>query len=78
MSSSSRLPKRVPVGTKYIIESNGLSVRRYIEFPDGRRVNLSARKALTCGCLEWKQISVVPDRSATLVDARTPRSRVVA
>jgi hypothetical protein len=78
MSSSSRLPKRVPVGTKYIVESNGLSVRRYIEFPDGRRVNLSARKALTCGCLEWKQISVVPDRSATLVDARTPRSRVVA
>jgi hypothetical protein len=78
MSSSSRVPKRVPVGTKYVVESNGLSVRRYIEFPNGRRVNLSARKALTCGCLEWKQISVVPDGNATLVDARSPRSRVVA
>ena len=78
MSSSSRVPKRVPIGTKYIVESNGLSVRRYVEFPNGRRVNLSARNALTCGCLEWKQISVVPDRSATLVDARSPGSRLVA
>ena len=75
MSSSSRVPKRVPVGTKYIVESNGLSVRRYIEFPNGRRVNLSARKALTCGCLEWKQISLVPDPGVAVAKVRSSRLR---
>ena len=78
MSRSSRLPTRIPVGTKYVVESNGQFVRRYLEFPNGRRKQLAARKALTCGCLEWKQISVVPDRSVALVDAKSPRSRVVA
>ena len=78
MSSSSRVPRRVPVGTKYVIETNGLSVRRYVEFPNGRRVNLSARKPLSCECLEWKQISVVPDRRVAVAKVRSPRSRVVA
>ena len=78
MSSTSRVPKCVPVGTKYVVESNGRSVRRYIEFPNGRRVNLAARKPLSCECLEWKQISVVPDRGAAVAKVRPSRSRVVA
>ena len=55
MPSSSRLPARFPVCTKYVLEGRGLFVRRYIEFPSGRRVHLATRKALTCtsagGCL---------------------------
>ena len=78
MSKSSRVPTRVPVGTKYVVESNGPSVRRYIEFPNGRRVNLSARKPLSCECLVWKEISVVPDSGADVTKVRSSRSPVVA
>ena len=41
-----RLPDRFPVGTRYVIEGSGggegrLRVHaRYLEFPDGRQVNL--------------------------------------
>ncbi len=34
---------KIRVGTKFIVESCGRIVRRYIEFPDGRRVRLSNR-----------------------------------
>jgi hypothetical protein len=40
------LPKHFPVGTRYVVEGRGggdgqLLIRlRYIEFPDGRQVNL--------------------------------------
>jgi hypothetical protein len=44
---SDRLPKRVPVGTKYVIEGKTLDdpekmhiVSRYLVFPDGRCVDL--------------------------------------
>ncbi len=43
---SSRLPKRFPVGSKYVIEGRGggegqLQVySRYVEFPDGRQFQL--------------------------------------
>jgi hypothetical protein len=43
-----RLPERFPVGTRYVVEArNGargaLRVRnRYVEFPDGRHVDLPA------------------------------------
>ena len=40
MRRSPRLPKRFPVGTKYILESYGGFVRRYIEYPSGRRIEL--------------------------------------
>lgn len=45
-SQSSRLPERFPVGTRYVVETSGrvrghLRIRsRYIEFPDGRHVDL--------------------------------------
>ena len=45
-SFADRLPDRFPVGTRYVIEGRGggngrLLVRsRYLEFPDGRHVDL--------------------------------------
>ena len=39
----SRLPSRFPVGTRYVIEGReGLIRLRYLEFPDGRKVDLPA------------------------------------
>ena len=36
-----RLPNRFPVGTRYVIEGRGGRIRmRYLEFPDGRKVDL--------------------------------------
>jgi hypothetical protein len=38
-----RLPSRFPVGTRYVIEGReGLIRLRYLEFPDGRKVDLPA------------------------------------
>ena len=45
-SRADRLPDRFPVGTRYVVEGHGarrghLRVQsRYLEFPDGRHVNL--------------------------------------
>ena len=45
-SQSYRLPERFPVGTRYVVEARNstrgaLRVRsRYVEFPDGRHVDL--------------------------------------
>ena len=77
---STRLPKRFPVGSKYVIESRGFDneggqvLQRYVEFPDGRIVNLSTRKLLP---LASCQVSVVPeiDSSAHCLQ-RTARLRV--
>jgi hypothetical protein len=44
---SESLPKRFPVGTKYVVESRGPVVRRYVEFPDGHKVILAKRKVLS-------------------------------
>jgi hypothetical protein len=46
--TATRLPKRFPVGSKYVLESCGPFVRRYVEFPDGRKVPLPKRKVLPC------------------------------
>jgi len=40
------LPTQFPVGTKYVLEGCGKHVRRYNEFPNGRRVQLKVRKGL--------------------------------
>jgi hypothetical protein len=38
-----RLPSRFPVGTRYVIEGRGGHIcLRYLEFPDGRKVDLPA------------------------------------
>ena len=37
------LPSRFPVGTRFVIEGRGGRIRlRYLEFPDGRKVDLPA------------------------------------
>jgi hypothetical protein len=72
------LPSRFPVGTKYVLEAWGQYVRRYIEDPDGHRRRLATRKALTCHCLELKQIDIIPDSDPTELDASIRRECVVA
>jgi hypothetical protein len=42
------LPRHFPAGTKYILESHGSVVHRYVEFPDGRKISLPSRKAVPC------------------------------
>lgn len=38
-----RLPTRFPVGTRFVIEGRGGRIRlRYLEFPDGRKIDLPA------------------------------------
>jgi hypothetical protein len=38
-----RLPSRFPVGTRYVIEGREGRIRlRYLEFPDGRKIDLPA------------------------------------
>jgi hypothetical protein len=38
-----RLPSRFPVGTRYVIEGReGRICLRYLEFPDGRKIDLPA------------------------------------
>lgn len=73
MRRSSRLPVRFPVGTKYVVESCGPSVCRYIEFPDGRRVQLEARKAQSRPAATSPEISIVPDLDAAEVKPAKPR-----
>jgi hypothetical protein len=65
MRSAYQLPKRIPSGTKYVLEGRGPLVRRYIEFPNGRRIELSPRKALTCACTE-RQTTLVPEQNAVI------------
>lgn len=72
MRTGSRLPKRIPAGTKYVLECHGGMVRRFVEFPDGRTLRLASRKAASCECLD---VSLVPDLAA---DAPRPRRRVRA
>jgi hypothetical protein len=43
VSSKANLPSQFPVGTRYVIEGYGGRVHlRYVEFPDGRQVQLPA------------------------------------
>jgi hypothetical protein len=72
MLSSSLLPTRFPVGTKYIVEGRGLFVRRYVEFPNGRKVQLATRKVL-CAELQ-QQISISPHQISAVMDAPALRA----
>ena len=55
VGASSRLPKRLPVGTKYVVESAGAFVRRFVELPSGEKISLPTRKA--------DRVSLVPDQA---------------
>lgn len=58
----SRLPKSVPDGTKYVLEARGPWVHRFIEWPNGRRLELAPRKAATC-CME-RAVKAIGARSS--------------
>jgi hypothetical protein len=77
MRSSNRLFTRVPVGTKYVLEARGPFLRRYIEFPGGRKVALAKRKAASCLCSEYPVVSIVPE-SIDLEDPTLKSRRKVA
>jgi hypothetical protein len=64
MRKSSRLPTRFPEGTKYVLEGRAGVVRRFVEFPDGRRIVLRDRKAVSCVCAELQDVSIVPAAQA--------------
>jgi hypothetical protein len=51
-----RLPERIPENTKYVLEARGAIVRRYVEFPDGRVMELAPRRAKTCRCLPQRAL----------------------
>jgi hypothetical protein len=76
MAAFSRLPDRFPVGAKYVLESRGPVVRRYIELPRGERINLEFRKALTCTCAAHQAVSIVPDHNPEMLDVVPLRSAV--
>ena len=44
MLDSRPLPTRFPIGTKYVLEERGQFICRYVEFPNGHRVQLRMRK----------------------------------
>jgi hypothetical protein len=78
MLSSSRTPRRYPVGTKYVLEARGPFVRRYVEFPNGRRIKLATRKALSCTYAEREKTTIVPDHFSGAPDAPMFRRRIFA
>jgi hypothetical protein len=48
MPKSMQLPSHLPAGSKYVIERHGriqgsILMHRYVELPDGRRVELAPR-----------------------------------
>ena len=57
----SRVCNEYPDGTRYVVEAHGAIVKRYVEYPDGRRVKLRDRKAHRCN---WAGTiaSIVPDQ----------------
>lgn len=67
MRHTYRLPKRLPEGTKYVVESAGHFVRRFVELPNGRKIPLSTRKAQPCACGE--RISIVPEQAADATES---------
>jgi len=75
MHRLTRLPARFPANTKYVLEARGPLVRRYVEFPDGRRIELSPRKAVTCDCAEH---TLVPAMRSLAGGKRRKRLAVAA
>ena len=59
-----RLPKKYPDGTKYVVEAHGSFVRRYVEFPDGRKIHLSDRKVKPSPSAE---ASLVPEQTEPVI-----------
>jgi hypothetical protein len=68
--TSNRLPQRFPIGAKYVVESNGSALNRFVEFPNGRTVMLKERVALSCTTQSGSQHS-----AAIKKPARQPRAK---
>jgi hypothetical protein len=73
-----RLPNRFPAGAKYVVESRGalqgmILMHRYVELPDGRRIDLVAR--LVPACTDRRKASAEGDR---LLAARSRRELALA
>ena len=62
MRNTYHVSTRLPEGTKYVVETGGQFVRRFVELPNGRKIPLSTRKARPCACGE--RISIVPEQAA--------------
>lgn len=77
MTDTQPLPERFPIGTKYVLEGRGRYVRRYVEYPDGRRIQLATRKALSCTCMEFQQIGISPGVDPDSSDGFARRERLV-
>jgi hypothetical protein len=65
MHRLARLPAHFPANSKYVLESRGPWVRRYLEFPDGRTLELTPRKAATCHCAELVSVAETPPAADT-------------
>jgi hypothetical protein len=61
---------RPHAGTKYVVESRGAHVHRYVEFPDGLRLRLTRRKAVPCTCKELSAASLVPTDDIEIAAAK--------
>ena len=77
MPRPARLPARFPVGTKYVLEGRGRLVRRHVELPNGRRIQLEPRRASAGVCAKWQQIGIVPDPSVIAAPSKPQRALMV-
>jgi hypothetical protein len=68
--TSDRLPQRFPIGAKYVVESHGSALNRFVEFPNGRTVMLTKRVALPCTTQSCTQ-----RYAGTKKPARQPRAK---
>jgi hypothetical protein len=66
MARSVRLPRRLPIGTRYVVEgrtgAKGLFQvsARYVVLPNGRRFDLPAKKAAEGGSRARRRLPRVP------------------
>lgn len=80
---AARLPNRFPAGTKYILESRGgvkgmTLIHRYVQFPNGRQVELAARLIQPCGAAvtaTTAKAAATAKPSTARVRRSRPRSR---
>ena len=77
MPRPARLPAHFPVGTKYVLEGRGRLVRRHVELPNGRRIQLEPRRASAGVCAKWQQIGIVPDPSAIAAQLKSRRILII-
>lgn len=74
---AARLPNRFPVGTKYILESRGgvkgmTLIHRYVQFPNGRQVELAARLIEPCGAANTTTATTATAAKATATATAKP------